>query len=271
MGLWVSHQTLHETFILRSIHPESWGQCWETKYPERWASGTGARVHRNPGTNFNFSYPVRPWTETEFGSRNKSPKLISIFLNTTMTAGASSSSMRIMSPGYKKFKDTEKKHALYWWAPLCPRVSLITQLVKNPPAMQETPVRFLGWEDPLQKGKTTHSSILAWRNPWTVQSTGLQRARHDSATFTFTLSPWRRPLWSLGSYSELYLRIQYVPYIRTFKFRTSRDINIRSISVSCDWHCGLSFISYCWWSFSSAISHLLSPPVSNSSCLFTRW
>ena len=44
--------------------------------------------------------------------------------------------------------------------------SLIAQLAKNP--MQETPVRFLGWEDPLEKGKATHSSILAWRIPWTV-------------------------------------------------------------------------------------------------------
>ena len=46
--------------------------------------------------------------------------------------------------------------------------SLVAQLVKNLPAMQETPVRFLGWEDPLEKGKATHSSILAWRIPWTV-------------------------------------------------------------------------------------------------------
>ena len=46
-------------------------------------------------------------------------------------------------------------------------VSLIVQLVKNLPAMQETLVRFLGWEDPLEKGKATHSSILAWRKPWT--------------------------------------------------------------------------------------------------------
>ena len=45
---------------------------------------------------------------------------------------------------------------------------LITQLVKNPPAMQETPVQVLGREDPLEKGKATHSSILAWRIPWTV-------------------------------------------------------------------------------------------------------
>ena len=46
--------------------------------------------------------------------------------------------------------------------------SLVAQLVKNPPAMWETWVLFLGWEDPLEKGKATHSSILAWRIPWTV-------------------------------------------------------------------------------------------------------
>ena len=51
---------------------------------------------------------------------------------------------------------------LYSW------VSLVTQLVKNLPAMWETWVRFLGWEDALEKGKATHSSILAWRIPWTV-------------------------------------------------------------------------------------------------------
>ena len=42
------------------------------------------------------------------------------------------------------------------------------QLVKNPPAMQETWIRPLGWEDPLEKGKATHSSILVWRIPWMV-------------------------------------------------------------------------------------------------------
>ena len=46
--------------------------------------------------------------------------------------------------------------------------SLVAQLVKNPSAMQETWVRSLGWEDPLEKGMATHSSILAWRIPWTV-------------------------------------------------------------------------------------------------------
>ena len=48
------------------------------------------------------------------------------------------------------------------------RASLKTQLIKNLPALQEIPVQFLGWEDPLEKGKDTHSSILAWRISWTV-------------------------------------------------------------------------------------------------------
>ena len=47
--------------------------------------------------------------------------------------------------------------------------SLVVQLVKKQPAMWETWVQSLGWEDPLEKGKTTHSSLLAWRTPWTVQ------------------------------------------------------------------------------------------------------
>ena len=50
----------------------------------------------------------------------------------------------------------------------CSGASLVTQLVKNSPFMQETWVRTLDWEDPLEKGKVTHSSILAWRIPWTV-------------------------------------------------------------------------------------------------------
>ena len=48
------------------------------------------------------------------------------------------------------------------------RASLVAQLVKNPLAMHETWVLSLGWEDPLEKGKFTHSNIWAWRNPWTL-------------------------------------------------------------------------------------------------------
>jgi len=57
-------------------------------------------------------------------------------------------------------------------------------MVKNLPAVQETWARSLGWEDPLEKGMATHSSIFAWRTPWTeepggLQSMGLQRVGHD--------------------------------------------------------------------------------------------
>ena len=57
--------------------------------------------------------------------------------------------------------------------------SLVAQLVKNLSAMWETWVRSLSWEDPLEKGTATYSSILAWRIPWTVQSMGSQRVGHD--------------------------------------------------------------------------------------------
>ena len=50
----------------------------------------------------------------------------------------------------------------YSWA------SFVAQLVKKPPSMWETWIRSLSWEDPLEKGKATHSSILAWKIPWTV-------------------------------------------------------------------------------------------------------
>ena len=57
--------------------------------------------------------------------------------------------------------------------------SLVAQLVKNLPAMWEAWVRSLGWEDPLEKRKATHSSILAWRIPRTIKSMGSQRVRQD--------------------------------------------------------------------------------------------
>ena len=65
--------------------------------------------------------------------------------------------------------------------------SLVAQSVKNLPAMQETRVRSLGWEDPLEKEMATHSSILGWKIPWTeesgkLQSIGLQRVEHNLAT-----------------------------------------------------------------------------------------
>ena len=70
--------------------------------------------------------------------------------------------------------------------------SLVAQIVKNPPAMQETLVGFLGGEDPLEKEMAIPSTILAWEIPWTMepgrlQSVQLQRVGHDWATNTNTL------------------------------------------------------------------------------------
>ena len=65
-----------------------------------------------------------------------------------------------------------------------PHENMVAQMVKNPPAMWVTWVQSLGWEDPLEQGMATYSSILAWRIPWTeelggLQSKAWQRVRHD--------------------------------------------------------------------------------------------
>ena len=71
-------------------------------------------------------------------------------------------------------------------------VSLVAQMIKNLPAMEEIQIWSLDQEDPLEKGMATHSSILAWRIPWTeepgqLQFMKLQRVRHDWVTNTHTL------------------------------------------------------------------------------------
>ena len=62
----------------------------------------------------------------------------------------------------------------------------MAQRVKNPPAVQKTWVQFLGWEDPLEKGKAIHSGILAWRIPWTVYNPwGRKESDTTERLFTF--------------------------------------------------------------------------------------
>ena len=86
----------------------------------------------------------------------------------------------------------EPRFLLHWDYPeIYPEMGfLVAQPVKNLPAMRETWVWSLGWEDPLEEGMATQSSILAWRIPWTekpggLQSVGSQMVGHDWATFTF--------------------------------------------------------------------------------------
>ena len=97
------------------------------------------------------------------------------------------------------FRETEPHHCTmgltFWgWA------SLVAQLVKNLPAMWETWVQSLGWEDPLEKRKATHSSTLAWRIPWTVVY-GVAKSQTRLINFHFT-SHLR--LVGKAQYSEIY-------------------------------------------------------------------
>ena len=81
----------------------------------------------------------------------------------------------------------------------------MAQIVKNLPAICETWVRSLGWEDSLEEAMVTHSSILAWRIPWTeepgeLQSMGSQKVKHDGATNTRILQ--RRKKYNFGFHVE---------------------------------------------------------------------
>ena len=87
--------------------------------------------------------------------------------------------------------------------------SVVAQTLKNPPAMWETQVWSLGWEDPLEEEMAIHSSILAWRIPWTeepggLQSRGSQRVGHDLATKRSTADQGLscRPLFELYSWLQ---------------------------------------------------------------------
>ena len=77
-----------------------------------------------------------------------------------------------MIPGLGRSPEEGTGYPLqYSWA------SLVAQLVKNLPTMRETWIPSLHWEDPLEEGMATHSSILAWRIPWTEEPSGLQSIR----------------------------------------------------------------------------------------------
>ena len=83
--------------------------------------------------------------------------------------------------------DTTERLSVHTYKHTCEKCFPGGSVVKNPPAKQETRVRSLGQEDPLEKGIATHSSILAWEIPWTeepggLQSMGLQRVGHDLLT-----------------------------------------------------------------------------------------
>ena len=83
--------------------------------------------------------------------------------NPDSSVGKESACNAVLIPGSGRFDAEGIGYPLqYSWA------SLVVQLIKNLPAIWETWVQSLGWEDPLEKGRATHSSVLVWRMPWTV-------------------------------------------------------------------------------------------------------
>ena len=123
-------------------------------------------------------------------------------------------------------------HQLFTEQLLEARASLVAQMVKNLCTMQETWVLSLGWEDHLEKRMATHSSILAWRTPWTeepggLQSMGLQRVRRDWA------HTHRFPLFA-ASFSLVLCTVNFCCLVPWIQFHHS--------SVSDGFCLGLSFL-----------------------------
>ena len=136
-----------------------------------------------------------------------------------------------------------------------PTSSLIAQSVKNLPAMQEIPVRFLGWEDPLEKGKATHSSILVWRIPWTVKSM-------QSQTFT-SLPPLSNAWCNHTTRRKLFLSdfenespcIIFMPHKSPQLNWNHLDRSWKKCTWTTSWHCGEPHSSH-----NSCISLLIVTP-----------
>ena len=129
-------------------------------------------------------------------------------------------------------------HALSW-------SSLMAQMVKNLPEMWETWIQSLGWEDLLEEGMATHSSILAWRTPWTEepglcgwpQSTGSQRVRHDRVTKHGTHMPSLGE--KLGYLETLRPKAQLSRAKRAALFRESRYLQVTLVQSLKEQHCTL--------------------------------
>ena len=91
------------------------------------------------------------------------------------------------------------------WSLAFMRASLVAQMVKNPPAMRETWVQFLGWEDPLEEGMAIHTSILVWRIPmdrgaWRATVHGVTKSWTQLSNYIYTQSSWTEGSLYIDSY-----------------------------------------------------------------------
>ena len=109
--------------------------------------------------------------------------------------------------------------------------SLVAQLVKNPTAMWETWVQSLDWEDTLEKGTATHSSILAWRIPWTVYTMGSEGVGHDLLTFTFTTYKALGYInYLMATPKGLKFPMKFQSHDSVNKWETELEISVQSLS-----------------------------------------
>ena len=112
----------------------------------------------------------------------------------------------------------------YSWA------SLVAQMVKNPPATRETWVPSLDWEDPLEKRKATHSSILAWRIQWTVQS--IREGNGNPLQYSCLENPMDRGAWWAAVHGVAKSRTRLSDFPFTFHFH-ALEKEITTHSSSC--------------------------------------
>ena len=169
--------------------------------------------------NLNFSCPSRKQTKKKCCGGSKSWKCLKRTLSPQW--GRQTSFLPFSSvgkesacnvgdpgliPGLGRSPAEGRGHPLqYSWA------SLVGQLVKNLPTMREIWARSLGWEDPLEKGKATHASILAWRIPWTIQSMWWRKQREQAPS-------WKQDS-ILGRTVDFELYAQYL-WKRQFNWKT---------------------------------------------------
>ena len=167
--------------------------------------------------------------------------------------------LNLLKDSILKVSNIKPNYYLCCWGYLPPPqlyngVSLVVQVVKNPPALPETWARSLGWEDPLEKGMATLSSILAWRIPRTedpggLLSMGSQRGRHDWMTNSFTDSlikyilnnndlKVKITLWSMGC------RIDVLASMKTtLTLKISISLEPNALSMNSNILKGIFFLS----------------------------
>ena len=166
--------------------------------------------------------------------------------------------------------------------------SLVAQTVKNLPALQETMVWSLCWEDPLEKEMATHSSILTWRIPWTeepngLQSMGSQKVGHNWATNTFTFTTYE-VLWcvlttsyplcsSQRKFPSCHSRVLHLwfPLISSLPLLPCLLLFVPLVSTSCISYSGTSPLTHCtsqadWVMSFLGILHLPSLGVFPNAC-----